>query len=623
MNAFDRLLSTSKIFLKKREEIPGYQNKLDQLVPAPKVFDVSFTPDQKEVYKQIAHFVENCTPLTKYESALDKIFYTDLSGVILSFLHPSHFPVDDRVLMMRGSAGTGKTFVISVLVARMYELLRDGEQIFVIAPTHKAKKIISKKIYSALKQIRGRYCPGFINYQTISRFLKQEPVYDKEGNSSFKTRVNYTELENMRYLIIDEASMVNSEDWDDLKYYVINHLPKLSVVIIGDEYQLPPVGEKHSPAMRDIKNQVNLTEIVRAKTACMVKLYKTFRGFVKKRAIKVPLSLEKKHCFQRTHRLHGYIKKYFDARKDKILSYSNNSVDAYNKLARKILFGEDADRYVDGDILIFRGIYRQIRPQFIFYTNDEVEVVDCEESKLSMNDTIDLFPLKLRGKLKEIFSGVVFKTYKITANFYTSLYTFNVIHEDDEARFRDYMRRARGKVKNAVRFTTGFTPSDVWGLFWDVRRHFNCPVKYSYALTIYKSQGSTYRHAFIDARNVANCIKRKSATQYTKTMYTAVTRASEKVFYADLLPIDEKIDLTETIQKDKELWPALKKRKLNAPDELKKDQVVRVTSKANTVKKRKLQILRFVECTKTGELLFTDDVSKFRFKPCKDVLCYT
>ena len=607
-------MSGSKIFLKPREEIRGYKSKVDKMVPAPTRFHESFTEDQRKVYKKLACFVENSRPVEDYKDAISRNFYDDLSNEILGFLHPSHFPVQDRVMLLHGLAGAGKTYVASVLIGSLLRNLQENERICVIAPTHKAKKIISSQVFSITKRMlrNHTYQPGSIWFATISRFLEQKPVYDKEGNSSFRTHVNLDNLRNLRYLFIDEASMISVEDWEDLKEYVINRLPNLSVVVMGDDHQLPPVGEKTSKVIRDIRNRVDLSQIIRAKSACMIKMYKTFRDFVDKRKVYIPDKLERQGCFKRTHRLHSYIRKHFDPRKDKILSYSNSSVDAYNKLARELMFGKDAPRFSDGDILIFRGIYKHApRSEVYFYTNDEVEVISSVESKVSINETLDRYSLKEKRKLKEFFPGIVFKTHKIEAVYNGTAYTFNVIHEDDEARFKDYMRRARARVKSNMRFDTGFSQSDIWSLYWDVRKYVNCPLKYSYALTIYKSQGSTYRYAFIDARNVANCIKSKSISQYTRTLYTAATRASDRVYYADLLPVDEKVDTEQVIQQDKDLWPYLKKYKLTQPQELKEKQVVRVTSPAHNVKKRKIQILQILE-VKSKSLMVTDNVRKFK-----------
>lgn len=607
LNAYECLLSSSKVFLKRREYDPLYKTKLDRLLDLPRFLEENFTEEQRDVYNKTSHFIENCTPLKIYANEVNKILCNDVTSVCMSFLHPSSFPQKDRVMMIKGAAGTGKTFVISGLIAKLVQDLGDGEMIYVIAPTHKAKKIISSKIYQMLRKLKAINLSNRIVCQTISRFLDQEPVYDKDGNSVFRTRVDHKKLEDLRYLFIDEASMINMEDWDNLKEYVINKLPKMSAVVLGDEYQLPPVGDTTSYVIKDIKNTLTMKKIVRAKTACMVKMYQTFRGFVNKRSVKIPDELERNGCMTRTHRLSEYITENFNPKIDKILTYSNNSVDSYNKMVREKLYGEDVPRFVDGDILVFNGIAKVFKPSpFIFYTNDEVEVISMEETRLTMKDVIKIFPSNYRPKLKTIFPDVSFKIYKLSATYFHNVFTFNIIHENSEMKFKNYFKRARTNLKTSCH-TDGVTKSELWGMYWDIQRYFNCPLKYSYALTIYKSQGSTYRHAYIDARNIANCIQNKSKSQYVKTLYTAVTRATDKIFYADLLPIDEKIDYDKIMLKNLELWSYLKSKDIIDPSSLKKDQIVRVTSKARTKDGRIMRLMKYIKETPNG-LLFTDNV---------------
>ena len=52
-------------------------------------------------------------------------------------------------------------------------------------------------------------------------------------------------------------------------------------------------------------------------------------------------------------------------------------------------------------------------------------------------------------------------------------------------------------------------------------------VSYGYCITVHKSQGSTFNKVYIDAKNILE-YNRKGYINY-KCLYTAITRASEKV----------------------------------------------------------------------------------------------
>ena len=53
-------------------------------------------------------------------------------------------------------------------------------------------------------------------------------------------------------------------------------------------------------------------------------------------------------------------------------------------------------------------------------------------------------------------------------------------------------------------------------------------ISYGYCITVHKSQGSTYKNVFIDAKNILE-YNRKDYINY-KCLYTSITRASNKVF---------------------------------------------------------------------------------------------
>ena len=52
-------------------------------------------------------------------------------------------------------------------------------------------------------------------------------------------------------------------------------------------------------------------------------------------------------------------------------------------------------------------------------------------------------------------------------------------------------------------------------------------ISYGYCITVHKSQGSTFNKVYIDAKNILE-YNRKGYINY-KCLYTAITRASEKV----------------------------------------------------------------------------------------------
>jgi exodeoxyribonuclease-5 len=142
---------------------------------------------------------------------------------------------DHRIFVLKGWAGTGKTFCISLLVNYILDEVypnKDWYKIAVTGPTNKSVRVI--------KQASGLYSPR-LSFQTIHKLLglkeritmdgRQEFVADHDGG--FKPAINSTKL-----LIIDEVSMLN----DDLFEKIVERREKTKIICMGDPAQIPPVG---------------------------------------------------------------------------------------------------------------------------------------------------------------------------------------------------------------------------------------------------------------------------------------------------------------------------------------------------------------------------------------------
>lgn len=153
----------------------------------------------------------------------------------------------DHVFTLEGPAGTGKTTVVKEILDR----LKGRYKVFVSAPTHKAKDVISK--------ITGKV--GL----TIHSLLGLRPNLDLETyNPSNPTYASLAQMyiEQADIHIIDESSMINKELFKMLVSKVKEYRKRL--IFIGDEYQLPPVNEKLSLAFM-VTHKASLREIVRQK----------------------------------------------------------------------------------------------------------------------------------------------------------------------------------------------------------------------------------------------------------------------------------------------------------------------------------------------------------------------
>ena len=143
------------------------------------------------------------------------------------------------VMIMRGSAGTGKTSLAAAIVKTLVKL---RQRVILLAPTGRAAKVFSVNA--------GR--PAF----TIHRRIYRQKTFAGESTGfSLNDNMYHDTL-----FIVDEASMIANGGGgegavfgtgcllDDMVSFVYGG-HNCRMMIIGDMAQLPPVGEEESPAL--------------------------------------------------------------------------------------------------------------------------------------------------------------------------------------------------------------------------------------------------------------------------------------------------------------------------------------------------------------------------------------
>ena len=144
---------------------------------------------------------------------------------------------DQVVMILRGSAGTGKTTLAGAIVKAMAAL---KQKLLLLAPTGRAAQVFSLNA-------------GHAAYTIHRRIYRQKSAGDL---SSFNLNDN---LNRDTLFIVDEASMIANLGLgetafgsgcllDDLMQFVYSG-QCCRLLLIGDKAQLPPVGEEESPAL--------------------------------------------------------------------------------------------------------------------------------------------------------------------------------------------------------------------------------------------------------------------------------------------------------------------------------------------------------------------------------------
>jgi ATP-dependent exoDNAse (exonuclease V) alpha subunit len=118
------------------------------------------------------------------------------------------------MISLTGCAGSGKT----TLIIEVKKYL-----------TNAAYCALTGRAAFRLSEVIG------IKATTLHSILYQRPEFEKGGIMVFNSLNNPS----MKYLVIDESSLINPKIYEDLKNW--NHYYKTRILFVGDSFQLPPI----------------------------------------------------------------------------------------------------------------------------------------------------------------------------------------------------------------------------------------------------------------------------------------------------------------------------------------------------------------------------------------------
>ncbi|MFD2823442.1 ATP-dependent RecD-like DNA helicase [Lacinutrix iliipiscaria] len=425
----------------------------------------------------------------------------------------------NALYLLKGYAGTGKTTIIGTIVTNLWKAKKSA---VLMAPTGRAAKVIS-------------------NYSNKEAFTIHKKIYfpkkDKGGGVKFVLQPN---KHKNTIFIVDEASMIpdtpgesklfeNGSLLDDLMQYVYSgHQCKL--LLIGDTAQLPPVKLDLSPALDEKTLSLNynkevtkmeLDEVVRQEQNSGILENATVLREALASAFVDTFKFNLKSFKDIVRLIDGH--EIMDAINDSyshlgneetaIIVRSNKRANLYNQQIReRILFNEN--ELTTGDyLMVVKNNYFWIKPttEAGFIANgDIIEVLEIfsiqelygfrfAEVKIRMVDYPKMRPFETVLLLDTITAETPSLAYEDSNRLYQEV---QKDFEDETSNYRKFL-----KIKG--------------------NKHFNAlQVKFSYAITCHKSQGGQWNTVFVEQPYLPNGIDR----DYLRWLYTAVTRAKEKLY---------------------------------------------------------------------------------------------
>jgi len=450
--------------------------------------------------------------------------YTPTAGQALLIRALAQFlahPAADSVFVLKGYAGTGKTTLVSALVKI---LPRIGLGSVLLAPTGRAAKVLSN--YSGNK--------AFTIHKKIYR-----PMTSAEGAITVSLMPN---LHKNTLFIVDEASKIpdiaGAADkmfssgrslLEDLFHYVFSG-EDCSLILLGDSAQLPPVGITLSPAL-DLQYLQNNFRLNTHSFELVEVVRQSLESGILSNATSLREQISQDICKP----------PFFN------LSTGNDVVDLKGGELEEVLQSLISRHDAESTVVITRSnkranLFNESIRSRILYREEEIAAGD-----LIMAVKNNYFWLPEDSKAGFIANGDMLEVLAITKRF--ELYDFRFA----EARVRmiDYPDEKELEVLLLLDTLRTETPAlsqtenarlfnDIMADYEDIpnkrrriekvksNRHYNAvQVKFAYALTCHKTQGGQWPNVIVD-QGYMN--EEMLNTEYLRWLYTAMTRATKKLY---------------------------------------------------------------------------------------------
>lgn len=422
---------------------------------------------------------------------------------------------EQKAFVLRGYAGTGKTSIMAAVVKALGEL---KQPVVLLAPTGRAAKVLARYANK----------PAY----TIHKYIYRQ---NKLGSDSFSLSDN---LHKHTLFIVDEASMISGQRdnstfgsgmlLDDLIRFVYSS-EGCSILFLGDDAQLPPVGSPLSPALDNdflagyglSISSFTLTTVARQaldsgilSNATAVRQQITDSSPFSYRTTPDFQLVEGQQFIELLEQSYNEV----GAEDTILLTRTNRRTNLYNQGIRtRILWKEDL--IASGDrVMISKNNYYWTKEyeNLPFLANgDMLEIVRLRNQREMYGfQFIDasLRAIDYDWEIDVILWLDTLTTDSPEVNIQLQRQLFERISEDYPE-----LQRNRKKLIEQI---------------YESPYYNALQVRFAYAVTCHKAQGGQWKNVFIDTGNIQ---PEQQDISYYRWLYTAITRATNQIY---LLKID-------------------------------------------------------------------------------------
>lgn len=428
------------------------------------------------------------------------------------------------VMILRGSAGTGKTTLAGALVRAMQRL---HQRVMLLAPTGRAAKVFS--LYSNH--------PAF----TIHRRIYREQKFVGAEGGVFQLNNNC--FHDMLFMV-DESSMIANMGLaesafgsgcllDDLVQYVYQG-DNCRLLLIGDTAQLPPVGEVESPALNPLLLagyglkvfQCDVNEVLRQSAQSGILSNATMIRQMITHDEKTQLPQIHLRSFPDLSVVTGdelietISSSYSEVGMDEtiVITRSNKRANIYNQGIRNRILDREEELSTTDLLMIVRNKYFDTKNERQSVSSTPAYIANGDRAVVKrVRNVIELYDFRFADVTLafpdydnfEMDDVVILDTLTSEAPALTreqSEHLFESVLED----YSDVPLK-RDRIKQIKQ-----------------DRYFNAlQVKYAYAITCHKAQGGQWAHVYLDQGYMT---EEMLTPAYIHWLYTAFTRATEHLY---------------------------------------------------------------------------------------------
>lgn len=399
----------------------------------------------------------------------------------------------NRYICLTGGGGTGKTTSIFTTLEPHREA---GKKILLVAPTNKAVRVLA----ATARKFGVQY-----DCMTLASSLGLAVLPSEDQKRAVK--VGKPKIPLYDIVVNDEASMNPARALDILEEAVM--FTESKVILMGDDYQLPPVKEARSEAF-DMGEAIRLTVVERHSGPILAFAESLRTSIDKKQRIKqIPVQTPSKDTGIFSAMGPKFVQEALNhidldnPDQCRLLAWTNRRVDEMNSIVRQHFHGKKVPQFLVGDKIVTTDVIKNEDGDILLPIDEECVVKQVMEDVVSspFNHSL-IFPA---------WSVVIEPLYSQGKDIVVT-----VIQNKFQDDWLDHLK----EISTYARKTGD------WAMYWSTRESVHS-IKHCYAITVHRSQGSTFGTVFLDVIDIQ---KQKNLIEQLKLMYVGATRPSHQLF---------------------------------------------------------------------------------------------